>query len=323
MQRLSNRALVVGVDHYSHADISDLQACVQDATRVQKLLSQHDDGKPNFDCRLLTSASDVSVTRSVLRENVQSLFSNPADMALFYFSGHGDLTNLNGYIVTQDATDNDVGLPMSEVLQAANKSTIKECVLILDCCFSGQMGQSFVAGDHSAELREGVTVLAASRPSQAAEENNTGGLFTSLLCEALDGGAADLLGTVTTTGVYAHVQAIFGAWEQRPIFKTHVSRPTPMRFCKPSITPEHLRKLPELFVEPKRKLPLDKTFEPEEEPKGHPNEKKFSILQDYCRNGLVRPNGEAHMYFAAMKNKSCSLTALGQFYWQLAKRGKI
>ena len=49
----------------------------------------------------------------------------------------------------------------------------------------------------------------------------------------------------------------------------------------------------------------------------------MKILQDYCRNGLVRPDDEEHMYYAAMNNKSCSLTAKGQFYWHLAKVGKI
>lgn len=42
-------------------------------------------------------------------------------------------------------------------------------------------------------------------------------------------------------------------------------------------------------------------------------------LQLFESVGLVEPVGEEHMYFAAMKSKSCKLTALGLHYWRLAK----
>ncbi len=150
-------------------------------------------------------------------------------------------------------------------------------------------------------------------------ESDEGGLFTSLVCDALKGSVADLLGVVTTASIYAHVEPIFGAWEQRPLFKTHISRPTPIRFCKLQIEPIRLRKLTELFEKPTIQHKLDKTYEPDEEPKGHKNETKFQILQDFCRNGLVRPDDEEHMYYVAINNKSCSLTPKGRFYWHLTK----
>ena len=45
----------------------------------------------------------------------------------------------------------------------------------------------------------------------------------------------------------------------------------------------------------------------------------FKELQLFESVGLVEPVGTEHMYFAAMENKSCKLTALGLHYWRLSK----
>ena len=54
-------------------------------------------------------------------------------------------------------------------------------------------------------------------------------MFTSLVLGALDGGAPDILGHVSVPAVYAYVEAALGAWDQRPLFKSHVSRVLPLR----------------------------------------------------------------------------------------------
>ena len=45
----------------------------------------------------------------------------------------------------------------------------------------------------------------------------------------------------------------------------------------------------------------------------------FKDLQLFESVGLVEPVDADHMYFAAMENKSCKLTALGLHYWRLSK----
>ncbi len=312
------RALIVGIDDYND---SPLNGCVRDAKNIEALISKHEDGSPNFDSKLITSDTE-EVKRSSLRDAIDNLFKHEAEMAFFYFSGHGTSNNLGGYLVTQDAKKYDEGVNMNDVLELANQSSIKECILMLDCCFSGNLG-ALPQVNNLKTIREGITILTASRPQQVAIEGINGGLFTSLVCEALSGSASDLLGVVTTASIYAHVEPIFGAWEQRPLFKTHVSRPTPIRFCKPPIEQEILRELTSFFPQSTDKHSLDKTYEPTEDPKGHENEEIFKKLQKYCSNGLVVPDREDHMYYAAMNNKSCSLTPKGQFYWNLVKAGKV
>ena len=312
------RALIIGINDY---DGSPLKGCINDANNIFNLIQRNEDGTPNFDCKKLIS-SEVRITRSMLKENIEKLFKDEADMAFLYFSGHGTSNNLGGFIVTQDAAKYDEGVSMSDILKYANNSKAKECIIMLDCCFSGHLG-TLPEIDNKAVIKEGVSILTASRSNQVSVESAGNGLFTSLVCDALKGGAADLLGSVTTASIYAHVEPIFSAWEQRPLFKTHISKSTILRRCKPKIDPEILRELKVMFPTADYKLPLDKTFEPEEEPKGHINEKTFAKLQACRALNLVQPDGEDHMYWAAINNKSCSLTPLGQFYWHLVKANKI
>jgi hypothetical protein len=116
---------------------------------------------------------------------------------------------------------------------------------------------------------------------------------------------------------------LLGAWEQRPIFKSYVSKMIPLRKCKPLVALDTLRKLPSYFLNADDEFALDPTFEPEAEPKGHDNEKIFADLQKYNRASLLNPIGEEHMYFAAINSKTCGLTPLGKYYWQLTKGGKL
>ena len=60
-------------------------------------------------------------------------------------------------------------------------------------------------------------------------EQGGGGVFTRLVVAALQGGAADLRGHITPGSIYAYVDQALGAWDQRPIFKTNVTRFTSLR----------------------------------------------------------------------------------------------
>lgn len=313
------RALIVGIDQYPNGS---LQGCVEDAIRMERVLSRHSDGGRNFDCRVLTAPSDT-ITRSILREAVTELFRSPADIAFFHFSGHGTANNLGGYLVTPDATRYDEGVPMADVLVLANQSSVQEVVITLDCCHSGVFGALPEIRNERAVVREGVSVITASRGDQESLEIGGGGLFTSLLTEALEGGAAGILGDVTAAGCYAYVDNALGAWDQRPLFKSHVSKFVTLRSCTPKVSPDILRQLPVYFPLPAEQLQLDPGYEPQAEPHDEAKEEQFSRLQKLRAAGLVEPVGEEHMYYATMHCKSCRLTALGRYYWRLVNNSRI
>lgn len=317
------RALCVGIDQY---EAVSLYGCVSDATRMDAVLRRHQDGSPNFDCRLITAPLGARidvVTRRILREHLEQLFRVPADIALLHFSGHGTVNNLDGYLVTQDAKQYDEGVPMTEVLKLANDSKAGEVVILLDCCFSGSLGNPPAVDNAKALLREGVSILTASRGDQPSVETGGGGVFTSLVVDALEGGAADLLGSVTAPAIYAYVEAALGAWAQRPLFKSHVSRVLPLRNCIPPIERSILRDMPVLFPLPAEDLPLDPSFEPESPAPDKAKVAIFGKLQALNRVYLVMPISAAHMYNAAMESKGCILTPSGRYYWRLAKDGRI
>jgi hypothetical protein len=69
------------------------------------------------------------------------------------------------------------------------------------------------ANSTQAALRGGLSILTASRSSRSSLELGERGLFTELVCSALDGGAADILGNVTVASIYAYVDQAFGAWD--------------------------------------------------------------------------------------------------------------
>ena len=65
--------------------------------------------------------------------------------------------------------------------------------------------------------------------------------------EALKGGAADVTGHISIAGVYAFIDKALGPWEQRPIFKTNVTRFTSLREVKPQVDITVLRKIATYF----------------------------------------------------------------------------
>ena len=320
------RALVVGIDNYP---TSPLTGCVADATRITQLLQNHDDGNPNFECRTLLSPPNY-VSRASLHEALHGLFTQEADIALFYFSGHGvNVNHQGGFLVTQDAAKWELGVSMQEVLNFANDSPIREVVIILDCCDSGAFGQIPSIDRDKVVLREGISILTSSGPSEPSVEEDGRGLFTKLVCDALAGGASDVIGEVNAASVYSYCDQILGAWDQRPRFKANVSCLTEIRFCKPQVELPVLRLLTRYFPAHDYEYGLDPTYEPDKRnlPIGsivsEENERILAHLQKYRDARLLVPVGAEHLYYAAVDSKSCKLTPLGQFYWHLVKTNKI
>jgi hypothetical protein len=313
------KALVIGVDNYPS---SPLRGCVNDAAAIAGVLEANGDGSPNFDVRLITSPSNM-VDRASLRKSIQELFASKCDAALFYFSGHGLIKSTGGFLVTTDYAQYDEGVSMDELLSYANQSPAQDKIIILDCCHSGAAGTPIMNENNMSQLKEGLSVLTASRDSESALEINGRGVFTSLVVDGLNGGAADLRGHVTPGSIYAYVDQALGPWDQRPIFKTNVTRFTSLRSITPRVPLEKLRKITEYFKTPSDEFQLDPSYEFTSDAPNDEHVKIFQDLQKFFSVGLVVPVGEEFMYFAAMNSKSCRLTASGYQYWRLVNDKRI
>ena len=217
--------------------------------------------------------------------------------------------------------DGFVGLTR-RIVDAANRSTSSERIIILDCCHAGAVGELF-GSLIDMPLKRGVSILAACRKEQSATERNGRGLFTSHICDALSGGAADVRGLVNVPGIYSYVDEVLTLHEPRPLLKANVSELVPIRRAAPAVADEKLRKLTTYFPKMTHQFQLDPSFEPTAQPDHPVNEAIFADLQQYRAARLLTPDGEEHMFYAAMNSKTCSLTPLGQHYWLRVQAGKI
>lgn len=322
------KALVVGINFYS--DVSLLHGCVDDAHAIKTLLERHGDGSVNFDVKLLTgTGSTDTVTRANLKDSIEELFANDSDIALVYFAGHGHIEAVGGYILASDSRRGDEGVSLSEILEFANNSKAKNKIIILDSCYSGIAGSPPNAAGN-AVLSEGITILTASAENQYAAETDNGGIFTTLLVDALSGVSANLLGDISPGSIYAYIDQSLGAWEQRPVFKTNVKTFVSLRKVSPTLQLSDLQRIIDFFPTRGAEFALDPSFEPESKgrdlemvPPNPENTRKFALLQKYNRVNLVVPVDAPHMWHAAMQSKSCKLTVLGEHYRRLIERGRI
>jgi len=315
------KALIVGIDYYVH--INSLYGCANDAYSVKSVLERHLDGRLNFDIDyLIATESNSAIDRRLLKDKVIELFRDDSEVSLIYFSGHGYIESTGGFLITSECRDGDDGFSMNELLSIVNSSPAQNRIVILDSCHAGIAGTPN-PDDNKAIIQEGVTILAASSAEQYAIEENGAGIFTTLLVDALNGSAANLVGDVTPGSVYAHIDQSLGAWQQRPIFKTNVKSFISLRQVEAPVRLTDLTKITELFIHANDECLLDPSFEPDSNEAAEENVEKFKILQKYNRVNLVVPVGEEHMYYAAMNSKSCKLTALGKHYWNLVTNGRI
>lgn len=321
-----NKALVVGINSYPFAP---LHGCIRDATDFSDLIRHNDDRSLNFDVLLQT---DVP-RKANLRELITRLFNGRHDTALFYFSGHGIITTLGGYLVTPDHRSYDEGISMNEVLTLANQSPSTNRIIILDCCHSAAIMAPQLSHAGIGHINEGVTILTASKEDEVAMEVNGKGVFTNLLLEALKGGAADINGHITPGSIYAYIDQALGPWDQRPAFKTNVSSFTVLRKTQPRLSLDVLKKITAFFPAPGALHALDPSYEYSNDPAmihthvapyaAEDRVAVFKALQQMQAAGLVTPVGAEHMYWAAMNGKACRLTPLGEHYWRLVHGRKI
>lgn len=318
------KAVIVGINEYGSPKLN-LNGCINDASAMATALETNGDGSHNFDVKLYTNIK----TGGSLAEIVYKLFNGENEIALFYYSGHGAKNDIDTYLVTPDAQNFNLGVSISDILKMANNCKSKNKIVILDCCHSGAFGSNNILGQTAAFIEKGVTILTASKADELSMEVNGHGIFTNLLLDALEGGAADISGNITPGSIYAYIDKALGAHDQRPLFKTNVTEFTCLRKVPAKVPEDVIRKLITYFKTPDETYDLDPSFEETNSPEVKhlliepfakaENVAIFKDLQKFQSVGLVVPVDAPYMYFAAMKFKSCKLTPLGYHYWRLVK----
>lgn len=308
-------ALIIGINRYN--TLESLNGCVNDANEMDRLLHLNQNEKINFRNETITISEKADkLSSQTLNEKCEQLFSSNAQIVLFYFSGHGVPTSDGAMLCTPEYSSvNKTGIEFKYLLKLANESQATNRIIILDCCFAGAAGVLPYRTDEIA-IKKGVTILAATRHNQTALDIQGQGLFTSLLIDALEGEAADLRGDISPASIYAHADRSLGWQNQRPLYYANNDQFISLRKVKTSTSAQDIRSISRLFKE-SNELQLNPSYEPtppQINPEFPPKKKltkDFARLQRLNRAGLVEPVGANHMYYAAMKFKSCQLTKKG------------
>jgi hypothetical protein len=330
------RALLVGIDAYR---FGPLQGCVADAEALAEVLSTDANGSPNWRADMMLGSDGLPpITREALRDRLSQLFKSAQGTdLLFFFAGHGGQTPWGADLVTQDATENSLGVSMNDLITLANGSPARSVTLILDCCFSGDLGalpglQDVAVAETfrltKTVLRENVTVMAASRAIETSAETEGHGAFTRVLLDGLQGGATDHRGNITALSLYGYISNAFDAWQQRPILKTNLTEPLVLRVGPPWLDVELLRQLPQHFAAPDARVQLTPAHEGEGRPlarteDGTTEQQQFDYMGRLRNANLVTTDARRDHYWVAMEGGDVYLTSLGRYFWGLAKRGVL
>lgn len=291
------KALIIGIDKY-HSYIN-LKGCVEDANNMYGKLLENEDQTPNFTCKKYTTDM-VPIVEVWLRKLLTDFFENEADLGLFYFSGHGIATPSGTFLVSTDASSYNEGIALNELIELASRSKIRNKILVLDCCHSGDAGNLHFMGKNISILPRGVTILASATLAQKAVSDKSGSKFTRVILEALDGGAADLLGNITLARLYDYIDSQFDPFEQRPVLKAYLTENLPLRKISPPTGQlETLKAMARAFPSKKQTKTLNLDAD---------------IIGKLERLNLIR---EVKTQEA---EKKYSLTHLGMYYWTIVRR---
>ncbi|MEQ8972742.1 MAG: tetratricopeptide repeat protein [Coleofasciculus sp. C1-SOL-03] len=237
---MSRDALVVGINKYDR--LNPLQAPGGDAEAVAQRLEQYGEfivtrlpGVKDKQNNRIRVGQKTKVTLSQLEDAIIQLFMpegrSVPDTALLYFSGHGLRKNRGiqeGFLASSDVNPEggNWGLRFKWLRDLLLESEVRQQIIILDCCYSGEVLNFAEADPGDRGKARDRSFIAASREFEVAYEGIDGShsAFTAALLEALEPQSERW---VTNHTVVDRLHQMGSAFPQRPI-------------CSNSGTPIHL-----------------------------------------------------------------------------------
>ena len=229
---MSRDALVVGINTYNYERLNNLTAPAQDAEAVAQLLEKHGDfkvtrlpavkDKPNDTIKV---GKKTKVTLTQLEEAIVQLFKpegKAPDTALLYFSGHGLRKNQGiqeGFLATSDVNPDlgNWGVRLKWLRELLQESDVKQQIIILDCCYSGELLNFTEADPGDRGKGRDRCFIAASRPFEVAyvEIDKQHSVFTTALLKGLEPQQNKWVTNYTLVDL---LNQEYNSFPQRPIF---------------------------------------------------------------------------------------------------------
>jgi uncharacterized protein YjbI with pentapeptide repeats/energy-coupling factor transporter ATP-binding protein EcfA2 len=228
---MSRDALVVGIGAYE--ELSRLTAPAEDAEAIAQLLTHHSDFQVKrlpevVQNNALRVGQKTKVTLEELEEAIVQLFlpsgRSIPDTALFYFSGHGlrkERGIPEGFLAASDADpkSGNWGIRLKWLREVLQESPIRQQIVWLDCCFSGELFNIDEANPGEKGKGRDRCFIAAAREFEAAYESI--GNPHSVLTQAILAGLEPARGGdrwITNHSLSAFLSQQFESATQRPVF---------------------------------------------------------------------------------------------------------
>ncbi|HEY9762022.1 MAG TPA: caspase family protein [Trichocoleus sp.] len=229
---MSRDALVVGINAYQK--LPTLNAPAIDAEAVGQCLERFGEFRVYRMPEVIQSGHAAvgqkgGVTTRQLEEGLIRLFKpagkNVPQAAVFYYSGHGLQRNVGireGYLATSDADPDrgHYGLSMFWLRRLLQESPVRQRIIWLDCCHSGEL-LNFLEADPGAKEGTDRLFMAASREYEPAYESLEGShsVFTKALLSGLNPYQARQ-GTVSGHHLMEVVSSELKGEIQQPLFES-------------------------------------------------------------------------------------------------------
>ncbi|NET36546.1 MAG: hypothetical protein F6K19_31715, partial [Cyanothece sp. SIO1E1] len=207
---MEREALVIGINRYPllidalTRQKRHLQTSALDAETIAHVLEVHG----NFRVRRLPETYDSGgnsiiapkglVHPEQLKTAIENLFNPPSqtvpETALLFFAGHGlrreYADGAETFLATSDACPEvgDFGLPLSWLRHLLQNSPVRQQIVWLDCCYSGELFNFEESVFQRLGTHKNRCLIAASRDFEQAYEafGGTHGLLAGALIEGLD-----------------------------------------------------------------------------------------------------------------------------------------
>jgi len=227
---MSRDALVVGINKYER--LNPLQAPGGDAEAIAQRLEQYGEfkvtrlpGVKDRENNRIRVGQKTKVTLSQLEDAIIQLFMpegrSVPDTALLYFSGHGLRKNRgiqDGFLASSDVNPEvgNWGLSLQWLRRLLLASEVRQQIIILDCCYSGEVLNFAEADPEGRGKARDRCFIAASREFEVAYEGIDGShsAFTAALLDALEPQSERW---VTNHTLVDRLNQINSAFPQRPI----------------------------------------------------------------------------------------------------------
>ncbi len=220
--------VLAGVNIYKDKSYPRLRVCMNDLSAISQQLKANGFA-PNNICLLADNLSERPTRDNILTTlKTVADATQPNDLFLFYYTGHGDIDEREGYLVAHDgrmANLEDTAISITRIKQIMLGAEARAKVIILDACHGGaalgtkgprRMSPEFIS--HVFEHAEGIAILSSCKQDQISYEweEQAQSVFTYYLLEALKGHADyNDKGFVTVADIHRYVTNSLGEWTVR------------------------------------------------------------------------------------------------------------